>query len=148
MRHARPRLYFLRDTLWFPTTARYYFHPSTMAEATAAKNAPWYAAYPEARSSPATITRSDLLDMIETGKRPGVDFILVDLRRTDHEVGNACTKARWHADQCTPNREERYRVRSMFLLRACTQPYQHYMLCSKLLGYPKLSGIVVSTPHD
>lgn len=98
MRGIRPRLQSLRDTRWFPTTARHYFHFSTMAEATLAKVTPWYAAYPEARSSPATIARSDLLDMIETGKRPGVDFILIDLRRADHEVGNACKKARRHTD--------------------------------------------------
>ncbi|CAD0046296.1 unnamed protein product, partial [Aureobasidium pullulans] len=59
--------------------------------------------------------------MIETGKRPGVDFILIDLRRADHE--------------------EQYRVQSIYLLKACTQPYQHCMLCSKLLGSPRLSGI-------
>ncbi|KAG9765517.1 hypothetical protein D6D19_09703 [Aureobasidium pullulans] len=58
-----------------------------MAEATLAKATTWYAAYPEAKSNPATIARSDLLDMMETGKRPGVDFILIDLRRADHEGG-------------------------------------------------------------
>ncbi|THW66526.1 hypothetical protein D6D19_09317 [Aureobasidium pullulans] len=58
-----------------------------MAEATLATDVPWYAGYPEARSSPATITRSDLLNMIEAGKKPGVDYILIDLRRTDHEGG-------------------------------------------------------------
>ncbi|THX99845.1 hypothetical protein D6D03_06889 [Aureobasidium pullulans] len=96
-----------------------------MAEATLATDVPWYAGYPEARSSPATITRSDLLNMIEAGKKPGVDYILIDLRRTDHEVSNACKKARQYADKCTSDREERYRVRSTFLLRACTPPYQH-----------------------
>lgn len=148
MRGTRPHLRFSRCTLWFPTTARHYFHISTMAEATLAKDAPWYAAYPEARSSPVTITRANLLDMIETGKRSGVDFILIDLRRADHEVSNAYAKARRHADQCTSKREELYRVRSIFPLRACTQPYQHCMLFSKLLGSPRLFGIAVSTPHE
>jgi len=48
---------------------------------------PWYAAYPAARNKdPATISRLDLLALIKQGKKPGKDFILVDLRRTDHEV--------------------------------------------------------------
>ncbi|OCK93535.1 uncharacterized protein K441DRAFT_661445 [Cenococcum geophilum 1.58] len=49
---------------------------------------PWYAAYPAARNKdPATISRLDLLALIKQGKKPGKDFILVDLRRTDHEGG-------------------------------------------------------------
>jgi len=54
--------------------------------AAAAKEAPWYAAYPEAKSIAITMTRSDLLDMMKMGKKPGEDYILVDLRRADHEV--------------------------------------------------------------
>ncbi|GAB7338242.1 hypothetical protein MBLNU457_4573t3 [Dothideomycetes sp. NU457] len=47
---------------------------------------PWYAAYPESRSQPATLSRRELRDMIHGGKVPGRDLLIVDLRRTDHEV--------------------------------------------------------------
>ena len=32
------------------------------------------------------IEREELLKQLQMGKQPGVDFLLVDLRRTDHEV--------------------------------------------------------------
>ncbi|KAK9371754.1 Rhodanese-like domain-containing protein [Lipomyces chichibuensis] len=48
---------------------------------------PWYAAYPEARTVAASITRLDLLKWFREGKMPGRDFVLIDLRRTDHEGG-------------------------------------------------------------
>lgn len=48
---------------------------------------PWHAAYPSPRTTnPQTITRATLLEKLRAGQRPGVDFLLVDLRRTDHEV--------------------------------------------------------------
>ncbi|KAK9491042.1 Rhodanese-like domain-containing protein [Lipomyces doorenjongii] len=49
--------------------------------------APWHAAYPEARTTAASITRLELLKWFRAGKVPGRDFVLVDLRRTDHEGG-------------------------------------------------------------
>jgi len=36
--------------------------------------------------NPAAITKSDLLLRLQAGQTPGIDFLLVDLRRTDHEV--------------------------------------------------------------
>ncbi|KAK9349902.1 hypothetical protein V1523DRAFT_442939 [Lipomyces doorenjongii] len=48
--------------------------------------APWHAAYPEARTVAASISRLELLKWFREGKIPGRDFVLVDLRRTDHEV--------------------------------------------------------------
>ena len=48
---------------------------------------PWYAAYPEPRNKdPDSISRADLLQRFQAGQKPGVDFLLIDLRRTDHEV--------------------------------------------------------------
>ena len=46
---------------------------------------PWYAAYPPASSTPNGINRRALLQLL---KQSGEDerFVLVDLRRTDHEV--------------------------------------------------------------
>ncbi|EON68279.1 hypothetical protein W97_07537 [Coniosporium apollinis CBS 100218] len=57
-------------------------NPPTSSEA------PWYAAYPAARNkNPSTLSRVDLLASIKEGKKPGKDFVLVDLRRTDYEGG-------------------------------------------------------------
>lgn len=46
---------------------------------------PWYAAYPEAQSKPAPISRSEVLELLQNGKHEE-RFVLVDLRRTDYEV--------------------------------------------------------------
>lgn len=46
---------------------------------------PWYAAYPQARSSPESISRSKVLELFKQGKE-AEKFILVDLRRTDYEA--------------------------------------------------------------
>jgi hypothetical protein len=48
--------------------------------------APWHAAYPTPKSEAVGISQSDLLAMLEDGKEPGKDFVLVDLRRNDHAV--------------------------------------------------------------
>lgn len=48
---------------------------------------PWHEAYPQPRNqSPAIMDRKELLSRFEKGERAGVDFLLIDLRRTDHEV--------------------------------------------------------------
>ncbi|KAF7557163.1 hypothetical protein G7Z17_g870 [Cylindrodendrum hubeiense] len=50
---------------------------------------PWYAQYPTPRESqPGGVTREELLKMLKGGES-GVsrDFVLVDLRRNDHEGG-------------------------------------------------------------
>ncbi|KAH6866000.1 hypothetical protein AA0119_g12969 [Alternaria tenuissima] len=49
---------------------------------------PWHAAYPAPRNTPATIRREDVLDMIkQSAETSSRDYILVDLRRNDHEGG-------------------------------------------------------------
>ncbi|MCJ1387747.1 hypothetical protein MMC18_000590 [Xylographa bjoerkii] len=48
----------------------------------------WYDAYPKPRNqSPAILKRNELLARFQKGEKPGIDFLLVDLRRTDHEGG-------------------------------------------------------------
>ncbi len=48
---------------------------------------PWHDAYPTPNNAnPASIHRSELLQLFKDGQRPGVDFLIVDLRRMDHEV--------------------------------------------------------------
>ncbi len=51
------------------------------------ENTPWHAAYPKPKNtSPDSISRSELLERLNRGKQPGRDFLLIDLRRNDHEV--------------------------------------------------------------
>lgn len=53
-----------------------------------AEKVAWHDAYPKPRNqSPAILQRQDLLARFQKGDKPGVHFLLVDLRRTDHEVG-------------------------------------------------------------
>lgn len=49
---------------------------------------PWHAAYPTPRNAqPGNLTREELIKMIKGSNRvAGRDFVLVDLRRNDHEV--------------------------------------------------------------
>ena len=48
---------------------------------------PWHAAYPPPKNeNPPSIRRNEVLQLFRDGKKVGKDFILVDLRRTDHEV--------------------------------------------------------------
>lgn len=46
---------------------------------------PWYAAYPEARSTPTPISRAEVLDLLKQSSQVA-DLVLVDLRRTDFVV--------------------------------------------------------------
>ncbi|CAI7600331.1 unnamed protein product [Penicillium viridicatum] len=49
---------------------------------------PWYDAYPKpSTTTPPTISRETLLGWIKEGRNPGQDFLVVDLRRTDHTGG-------------------------------------------------------------
>jgi hypothetical protein len=49
---------------------------------------PWHAAFPSpGNTTPKSISRSELLHCLQAGQRPGKDFLLVDLRRADFEVG-------------------------------------------------------------
>ncbi|CAH0027530.1 unnamed protein product [Clonostachys rhizophaga] len=52
--------------------------------------APWHAAYPSPRNkTPAAMMRQDMLDMIKNSNNiAGRNYVLVDLRRTDHEVSS------------------------------------------------------------
>lgn len=54
----------------------------------ASSPAPWHAAYPAPRNSqPEAIRREDVLEIMKLGQnKAGKDYVLVDLRRNDHEV--------------------------------------------------------------
>lgn len=59
-----------------------------MSNSDAPNPPPWYAAYPApSNKSPASITREQVLSMLkEENSSVQKDFVLVDLRRIDHEV--------------------------------------------------------------
>lgn len=61
---------------------------SSTNENQVAPEVPWHALYPAPRSEAVGISQSDLLAMMQDGQEPGKDFILVDLRRNDHAVGD------------------------------------------------------------
>jgi arsenical-resistance protein 2 len=53
----------------------------------ASETGPWHAAYPKPKNTdPQSISRSEVLKRLDNGEEPGRDFLLVDLRRSDHEV--------------------------------------------------------------
>jgi len=49
------------------------------------KPKPWYAAFPAPQSEPGAMARHEVLALMQNSA-VGRDFVLVDLRRTDHEV--------------------------------------------------------------
>jgi arsenical-resistance protein 2 len=50
-------------------------------------DSPWDPKYPIAKNhTPSAISRDEILTMLQEGQKPGKDFILVDLRQTDHTV--------------------------------------------------------------
>ncbi|CZT24140.1 related to arsenate reductase (Arc2) [Ramularia collo-cygni] len=49
---------------------------------------PWHANFPAPKSTAGSMSREQLLGLLQDQKKlPGRDFLLVDLRRTDHEGG-------------------------------------------------------------
>lgn len=57
-----------------------------MADIATEEPLPWHCAYPKPKSTPGSLTKGELLQLIRERARPGRDFLLVDLRRNDHEV--------------------------------------------------------------
>jgi arsenical-resistance protein 2 len=52
--------------------------------------APWHAAYPAPERQPGSLTREEVLKLIkEVSSVAKQDFVLIDLRRNDHEVSLA-----------------------------------------------------------
>ncbi|KAF2009477.1 Rhodanese-like protein [Aaosphaeria arxii CBS 175.79] len=73
-------------------------------ENTATTPPPWHAAYPAPRNSPATISREEVLDMIKRSVETSTsDYVLVDLRRNDHEGGTIRTSINLPAQSLHPS---------------------------------------------
>jgi hypothetical protein len=110
--------------------------------------APWYAAYPAAKSTADPICRSEvrlwLHHSMDGGPR---DFVLVDLRRNDHEV-------RLRASLITSGEvinQERVALStgpSIYQPKACIQRFRRYSLFYPRRISRRLSGIVVSERHS
>ena len=48
---------------------------------------PWYEAYPQPSvKTPDQLSKEELLSWIQEGKRAGKDYLVVDVRRDDHNV--------------------------------------------------------------
>ncbi|KAM0709326.1 hypothetical protein Q7P35_003364 [Cladosporium inversicolor] len=62
---------------------------------------PWYAAYPPAKSTPESISRSAMLQLLKQS-REDEKIVLVDLRRTDHEGGTIVTSINLPAQSLYP----------------------------------------------
>lgn len=67
--------------------------PLSLTTKSSSDQTPWHAAFPAPRHQPAHIPdvdREDVLALFKEGKRPGGrakgGFLLVDVRRNDHEV--------------------------------------------------------------
>lgn len=60
----------------------------TTTQDSTTKEQPWHASFPAPRTTePQVVKREDLLAMFKSGnRRAGRDFLLVDVRRNDHEV--------------------------------------------------------------
>jgi hypothetical protein len=89
--------------------------------------APWYAAYPVAKSDPPGILRAELLQWFKDGKEAGKDFALVDLRRTDYEV---CANLGFERRKTHHSRAVRFEGQSTFLPKASIQQFQHCTIFS------------------
>jgi len=76
LRHRIPAL-----TYWGTLTM------TSTTQVSAAVPPPWHAAYPAPKTEAPSITRDAVLEMLRNGRNAaGKDFVLVDLRRADHEV--------------------------------------------------------------
>ncbi|KIX01134.1 uncharacterized protein Z518_10200 [Rhinocladiella mackenziei CBS 650.93] len=65
---------------------------------------PWHASFPTPRTTdPDSISREDLLSRFKAGERGGADFLLVDLRRNDHEGGTIRTSLNLPAQTLFPS---------------------------------------------
>lgn len=60
---------------------------ASTADAGSSAPAPWYVNYPAPMKEAAIVSRGDVLRMLcDAGSSASKDFVLVDLRRNDHEV--------------------------------------------------------------
>lgn len=108
--------------------------------------APWHAAYPPPRNkTPAVIMRQDVLEMIKNSNNiAGRNYVLVDLRRTDHEVSSQRVVSRAATNlPFLPSRAVRFAGLLIYRHRASTPPYRRYTACLKRLEYTKSSGTAV-----
>ncbi|KAL1961048.1 hypothetical protein VTO42DRAFT_4936 [Malbranchea cinnamomea] len=76
---------------------------------------PWHAAFPAPQATAATVSRAEVLQWLRERKArgpdgPAVDFVLVDLRRADHEGGTISTSINLPAQSLYPSLPVLYNV--------------------------------------
>lgn len=122
--------------------------------------APWHAAYPTPRNAnPDGLSPSQVLDLLQS-EGPGEDFILVDLRRTDHEVSFPCPRpsqlSLWFLEldetarllTVPMTREVQSGDPLISLPRASIPPFRSCIVLSVLPAFVQSSGTVVSHLHS
>jgi hypothetical protein len=91
-----------------------------------ATEAPWHAGYPAPKSETKTISREEVLELYSAGKQPGVDFLLIDLRRNDHEVSHSPPLWHYRSMTCSSKlREAQSAARSTYQHRQCITACLH-----------------------
>lgn len=91
---------------------------------------PWHAAYPAPRNTAVTIRREVVLDMIkQSAETSSRNYILIDLRRNDHEVHKIGRHLTLRMSLINVRAAPSV-IRSTFLRRACTLLYR---LCTSSL---------------
>ncbi|PGH14697.1 hypothetical protein AJ79_02863 [Helicocarpus griseus UAMH5409] len=83
-----------------------------MAAPVPAQEIPWHAAFPAPKTTAASIPRSEVLGWLNDESRKGtpVDFVLVDLRRADHEGGTISTSINLPAQSLYPSLPTLYAI--------------------------------------
>lgn len=110
----------------------------------ASSAASWHAAFSAPISEPVTISREAVLDMLKASNNTvGKNFVLVDLRRTDHEV---CFLHLW-SEFCTlgtdSSRVDSFAAQSICLRRLYILLSLHCTYCSRPQVCIRSSGTVV-----
>lgn len=123
---------------------------TTMTSQQQPNTAPWHAAYPVPEHQPGSLTRDEVLKwMKEAGSVAEQDFVLVDLRRNDHEVSLSLRTLR-HPPRaatvpltCTILRAARFVAPSICLPKAYILQSQSYTAYSRPRASVRLFGIAV-----
>lgn len=106
---------------------------------------PWYAAYPQAHSEGEAISRHNVLHLLKTESTAESTFVLVDLRRTDHEERRSYNMRRVNVTDSS-RRVELSSGPSTCLPRLCIRPSHHSTRSLTRPGCDRSSGTAVSGP--
>lgn len=106
----------------------------------ASSPAPWHAAYPAPRNSqPEAIRREDVLEIMKLGQnKAGKDYVLVDLRRNDHEGGTIHGSINLPAQNLYPTIPTLYAI---FKAAGLSKIIWYCCTCLTILVTPESTGL-------